>query len=349
MASPGPCLTSCPSVLFQHISFLIRTSTSPITHLVPPYPQPGLVPQNQDSLPLLEETDFLRIAHLAHRCFGLDLRGDKQSLVASRLARLVRELGLSSFRQYCDYLYSDRTGAALTALADRLTTNHTAFFREPGHFDFLRSTILPTLRSRSHIHMWSAGCSSGEEPYSIAISVLEAAPRLAPRVRIRATDISTRMLERASTGLYSADRVAGLPPGLSERYFVPDAPNTFRLGRSVRDLIDFARQNLLDPLPVLRFSVIFCRNVMLYFDQPTHQMLIGRFAAHLEPGGYLFIGHSESLSGVEHSLESAGPAIYRKPVHGADLFLGGANTRGTAAAQADLPPFHSNPPVKVSA
>ena len=297
--------------------------------------QPILIPPPDEPLLVLHERDFLRISHLAHQCFGLDLRDGKQSLVAARLSRLVRELGFSSFQQYCDYLLSDRTGTALAVLADRLTTNHTSFFREPTHFDFLCSTVLPTFRACPRIHIWSAGCSSGEEPYSIALAVLGAVPHLASRIAIRATDISTRMLERASTATYAADRIQPVPLALRSRYLIPtDAPDTFRVAPAARTLVDFARHNLIDPFPALGFSVIFCRNVMLYFDRPTHESLVQKLAAHLEPGGFLFIGHTDSLSGIDHPLQPAGPAVYRKPLRAPDSSRPQLPTPATTTASA---------------
>jgi len=231
-----------------------------------------------------------------------------------RLGRLVHELGLTGFRQYCEYLLADRTGAAVAALADRLTTNHTSFFREPAHFDFLCDTVLPRLNARPRIDIWSAGCSSGEEPFSIAISLLEAAPHAASRVRIHATDISTRMLQRASAAVYHPDRVASIPSVLRSRYFAQAGESgMLRVAHHVRALVDFAYFNLMEPFPPCRYSAIFCRNVMLYFVRSTTQSLIRRFVEQLEPGGFLFIGHSESLSGMEHSLETVTPSIYRKP------------------------------------
>lgn len=299
------------------------------------------MPQREEALPVLHERDFLRIAHIAHRSFGLDLGDGKQGLVAARLGRLVRELGLSSFQQYCDYLLADHTGAALTALADRLTTNHTSFFREPAHFGFLCSAVLPALRARPRIDIWSAGCSSGEEPFSIAIALLESAPHLASRVRIRATDISTRMIARARAATYTADRIQSIPPEIRSRHLVPDdAPNVFRVAAPARSLVDFARSNLMDPIPpAARYSVIFCRNVMLYFDRPTHQSLVHRLAAHLEPGGFLFIGHSESLKGIDNSLEPAAPAVYRKPAQD----RGASRAVASATSPAAFTPFHAAP------
>lgn len=301
----------------------------PALHAIPPL-------CGEDNLPALEECDFLRLAHLAHRCFGLDLREGKQGFVEARLGRLVRELGLASFQQYCDYLAADRTGAALANFANRLTTNHTSFFREAEHFDFLCSTVLPSLRARRHIEIWSAGCSSGEEPYSIALAVLGAAPRIAARTSIHATDLSTRMLDRATAAVYSAGRMEPIPASLRARYIIPAAaPNTFRIGPAARSLVSFARHNLVDPFPALRFSFIFCRNVMFYFDRSTHEALVQRFSAHLEPGGYLFIGHSESLNGFDHALEAAAPAVYRKPLRERETALKpGAASRSAAMLSA---------------
>ena len=276
-------------------------------------------PVHQDALPILHQEDFLRIANVAHRSFGLDLGRDKQGFVAARLSRLVRELGFASFHQYSNYLLTDRTGVAPATLADRLTTNHTSFFREPAHFDFLRAAILPAFASRSHINIWSAGCSSGEEPYSIAISALDSAPHLSSRLRIHATDISARVLQRASAAVYTTDRIAAIPSMLRNGYFAQTAEHdTFRIVPRVRSIVEFAHVNLMERFAGRQYAVIFCRNVMLYFDRPTHQSLIQRFITQLEPGGFLFIGQSESLNGIDHSLASVGPAIYRKtaPVGG---------------------------------
>jgi chemotaxis protein methyltransferase CheR len=267
--------------------------------------------------PALGNRELSTIARLAHQSFGLNLTGDRQDILAARLAPALRELGLSSFRQYLDYLHADRTGAALAGLADRLTTNHTSFFREPQHFNLLRTAIFPALRARPRIDIWSAGCSSGEEPYSIAMSLLEESPRdAAARVRIHATDISARILQRAAAATYSAARVRDIPPGLLRRYLIPNSdfgPGAWRIVPELRELVEFDRLNLIDPLPTTRYPVIFCRNVMLYFDHPTQQDLIQRLADRLEDGGYLFIGHAESLSGIARGLEHVCPAVWRRP------------------------------------
>ncbi|MDP9050153.1 MAG: protein-glutamate O-methyltransferase [Acidobacteriota bacterium] len=271
-----------------------------------------------DSIPVLKPVEFEKISQLAYEHFGLDLRGGKQGLVAARLGKKLRELGLKSFQQYYDYVQADRSGVALAGMVDQLTTNHTSFFREPRHFDFLRKIVFPTLRARSRIHIWSAPCSSGEEPYSIAMSLLEESPReVAAKVRIRATDISTRVLQKARLGVYQEDRLQDIPAPLLQRYMFReqgDALNSFRFKSEIRAMIDFEHLNLMQALPQgYSCSAIFCRNMMIYFDKPAQQGLVQRLSERLEPGGYFFIGHAESLNGISHGLDYVCPATYRKP------------------------------------
>jgi chemotaxis protein methyltransferase CheR len=268
------------------------------------------------AIPVLNEREFEKISQLAYEHFGLDLHAGKQGLVAARLGKKLRELGLNSFQHYYDYVKADRSGAALAGMVDYLTTNHTSFFRESRHFDFLRKTIFPDLRSRSRIDIWSAACSTGEEPYTIAMSLLEEAPRdAAAKVRIKASDISTRVLDTAKQAVYSVDRLAGVSDAARKQYMVRDREaNTFRFNSEVRSMIEFQRINLMEALPAgYRCSVIFCRNIMIYFDRPTQQNLVERLSHHLEDGGYLFIGHSESLNNISHTFKYVSPAIYRKP------------------------------------
>ena len=271
-----------------------------------------------DCIPVLNASEYEKISRLAHEHFGLDLRGSKQGLVAARLGKKLRELGLKSFQHYYDYVKADRSGAALASMVDQLTTNHTSFFRGPKHFDYLRETVFPTLRTRSRIHIWSAACSSGEEPYSIAMSLLEEAPReAAAKVHIKATDISTRVLEKAKRGVYPAERVAEIPPALRQRYLLKgqdESAGSYRFKSDPRSMIEFEHLNLMGTLPqAYCCSVIFCRNIMIYFDKPTQQSLVQRLSEHLEDGGTLFIGHSESLNNIAHGLDYVCPAIYRKP------------------------------------
>jgi chemotaxis protein methyltransferase CheR len=272
-----------------------------------------------DAVPVLKPVEFDQIRKLAYEHFGLDLHNGKQSLVATRLGKILRELGLKSFQAYYDYVKADRSGVALEAMVDQLTTNHTSFFREPRHFELLRKTVYPRLRARSQIHIWSAACSSGEEPYSIAMSLLEEAPQEAGyKVRIKATDISTRVLEKAKRGVYPADRFNEIPLATLQRYLLKGqnaSANSYRFKDEVRSMIDFGHLNLMEQLPDgYRCSVIFCRNIMIYFDKPTQQNLVQRLSEHIEDGGYLFIGHSESLNNISHGLEYVSPATYRKSV-----------------------------------
>ena len=271
-----------------------------------------------DPAPTLSEREYGNITRLAYEHFGLDLGSSKQGLVAARLGKTMRLLGLKSFQQYYDYVKADRTGAALSVMVDHLTTNHTSFFREPRHFEFLRKTIFPALHLNSRIDIWSAACSSGEEPYSIAMSLLEESPReAAAKVRIKATDISTRVLDKARRGVYETERCSGIPPALLQRYLIQDkaeGAHAFRFRDDIRSMIDFEHLNLMGQLPQgYRCSVIFCRNIMIYFDKLTQQSLVQRLSLHLEDGGYLLIGHSESLNNISHGLDYVSPATYRKP------------------------------------
>lgn len=255
---------------------------------------------------------------MAHSVFGLDLRPGKEALVSARLSKRLRTLGLSGVRSYLEAVKADRTGAELAMLIDALTTNYTSFFREPQHFEFLSSTVLPELAARPSFHIWSAGCATGEEPYSILFHTADTlGGEPASVLRLTATDISTRALEVASAGIYPEQRLREMPPSWPKRYFLRGAgasQGSIRVRPEWRQRITFQRLNLMEDFShVPPCSVIFCRNVMIYFDKPTQESLVRRFAGRLEPGGWLFIGHSEGLMGIQHGLESVRPAIYRKP------------------------------------
>jgi chemotaxis protein methyltransferase CheR len=268
-----------------------------------------------DQPPTLEAPVFEKIRRLAHDKFGLNLTEAKHQLVAARLGKKLRELKIPSYEAYYDMVLADRTGESLIALIDALSTNHTSFLREASHFDFLIKHVVPSLLKRASIDIWSAPCSTGEEPYSIAVTMLEQLgmpPK--PALRIRATDISTRALAVAKLGAYTADRLGSMPLPLIRKYFKQTGPGSFQINPDVRRMIEFDRGNLIEPMRAGRaFPIIFCRNVMIYFDKPTQERVVTSLAQFLEPGGYLLIGHSESLMGVRHSLEYVQPAIYRKP------------------------------------
>jgi chemotaxis protein methyltransferase CheR len=270
----------------------------------------------------LSPRDFDQFRTLAHEKFGLDLPDGKQQLVAARLGKKMRELNLGSFHAYYQHVVEDRTGEALTAMIDALTTNHTGFFREAAHFDFLRRTVVPAFRFRTTLPIWSAACSSGEEPYSIAFSLFEElGPECLSRMRILATDISTKVLGLAQAAVYSSDSFQGVSHDQLRRYVLKGEgkhKDRFLVKRQFRNAIEFRRWNLMEDLSQFGpFPAIFCRNVMIYFDRTTQQDLVNRLASRLEPGGYLFIGHAESLGGIDQPLAYVQPAIYKKTIDGA--------------------------------
>ncbi|HVJ07077.1 MAG TPA: protein-glutamate O-methyltransferase CheR [Acidisarcina sp.] len=264
----------------------------------------------------MSEHEFEEIREMCYQHCGINLQG-KEVLVFARLSNQVRKMGLSSFREYCEKVKGDSSGQLMASMIDVLTTNHTSFFREPQHFEFLRKKILPALKPSDSISVWSAACSSGEEPFSIAISLLEElGEKAASRIHILATDVSTRMLKKAERGCYPEDSFSGIPMEMLHRYLLKGlgpSRGVYKVKEKVRALIEFRHANLMESFAHLgRFSVIFCRNVMIYFDQPTQQRLVHRLADCLLPGGYLLVGHSESLNSTRQPLRYIAPAIYRK-------------------------------------
>ena len=216
-------------------------------------------------------------------------------------------------------MVGDRTGESLIRLIDALTTNHTSFLRERAHFDFLRDVVTGELRDASELRLWSAACSTGEEPYSIAMYLLDSSQssvcRWARGLRILATDISTRVLEKARKGIYPDERFHGVPETWWRNYLLKgqgEAAGWYKVKPAVASLITFERLNLIEPLPRRSFQIIFCRNVLMYFDKPTQQDIVARLAECLEPGGYLFVGHAEALTSIEHRLSYVRPAVYKK-------------------------------------
>lgn len=269
--------------------------------------------------PVLSPRDFSRIRSLVYERAGIDLREGKQTLVSARLGKQLRESGCRSYADFLASVESDKTGEALTALIDALTTNYTFFFREPGHFHFLRNHVLrellaPKAPPRSRLEIWCAAAATGEEPYTLAMVLLESCGSMPARVL--ATDISTRALAAARRGVYPADRFESVPQALLHKYWLrgeKDSAGFYKVRPQLSQQVEFAQLNLIEPFTHnVAFPVIFCRNVMIYFDKVTQQRVVDRMCQFLEPGGYLFLGHSESLSGVKTALEYAGPAVYRK-------------------------------------
>lgn len=268
----------------------------------------------------LTEGEFKQISDLAYQRFGLDLKRGKEALVAARLGKKLRQLGFATFAEYHRHVLADSTGDALIELIDALTTNHTSFLREKAHFEFLARAANEEFGDVNTLRIWSAACSSGEEPYSIAMCLAEAlkkgpAKSHSREFRIRATDISTRVLATAERGVYPAARFEEVPDAWRRAYLLRgqgESEGFFKVKPELAKRIEFERLNLIEPFPQRGlFHVIFCRNVMMYFDKATQQDIVQRLSACLEQGGYLFVGHSESLTGVEHALHYVRPATYR--------------------------------------
>jgi chemotaxis protein methyltransferase CheR len=264
----------------------------------------------------LTTSEFRQISDLAHERFGLDLRRGKEALVAARLGKKLRKLGFQTFAEYHSHVLADSSGDALIELIDALTTNHTSFLRERAHFEFLARAANEEFREISTLRVWSAACSSGEEPYSIAMCLAEALAQPPVRqFRILATDISTRVLDTARRGVYPVARFADVPPAWLRAHLLrgrAESEGFYKVKPQLAKQVEFARLNLIEPFGERPpFHVIFCRNVMMYFDKPTQQDIVRRLSACLERGGYLMVGHSESLTGIEHALQYVRPATYR--------------------------------------
>jgi chemotaxis protein methyltransferase CheR len=273
----------------------------------------------------ISDEEFRLLRTLVHQQAGIALGDSKRALVCARLGRRLRHYGYATFGQYYEHLMErDPGGAELLRMINAITTNKTDFFREPHHFDFLRSEVLGRLAARTpsdgqrSLRLWSAGCSSGEEPYSMAVTVLDGLPRaFAWDVRILASDIDTDMLERGRTAVYPADQLTQVPEQLRRRYFLRGrgaSEGWVRVRPDVQQLVSFRRINLRDEAWPIRtlFDAVFCRNVIIYFDRQLQQRLVGQFLQFLKPGGYLFLGHSESLLGMRVGLRYLGGTVYQK-------------------------------------
>lgn len=272
---------------------------------------------------VLSEEDFRLISDIVYKHCKINLHTGKKELVRARLAKRLRQGNFSNFREYLQYVLEDKTGREFSNLIDSLSTNLTSFFREKQHFDFLEDKFLPSLivRKRKNkdfrIRGWSAGCSSGEEVYSIAITLLEAFEGNGQwDIKILGTDISTRMLETARKGYYDAERVASVPAQQRNIYLLSKRENNskvFEVSNALRNIVVFRHLNLMESWPLKGpLDFIFCRNVMIYFDKPTQQNLIDRYWDMLDSGGILFTGHSESLTGIKHRFKYIQPTIYMK-------------------------------------
>jgi chemotaxis protein methyltransferase CheR len=275
----------------------------------------------------ISEKDFARLSRFIHDECGIKMPDSKKVLLEARLRKRLRELGLNSFTEYCDYVFSpEGSNDELIHMIDVVTTNKTDFFREPKHFDYLVQTALPHLINcyganiRRKYNVWSAGCSTGEEPYTLAMVLNEFAGKCHGfYFSILATDISTRVLERARLGIYREDMAQPVPAALKIKYFMKSRDRNRKIVRIVpelRSLVEFRRLNFMNSDFGMKepVDILFCRNVIIYFDRPTQERLLNQFCRHLIPGGYLFMGHSETLNGMDVPLVSTGPMVYRKPL-----------------------------------
>lgn len=267
----------------------------------------------------ISQREFEQLSSFIKGHYGINLSEKKKTLVMGRLQNVLIQNDFKSFSQYYDYVVSDRTGDAVVTLIDKITTNHTFFMRETDHFYYFRDKVLPYLANTikdKDLRIWSAGCSSGEEPYTLAMLVDEffGMDKKLWDSKILATDISSKVLDTAIKGIYSREEISPLPTGWKLGYFKKlDNENSLLVDR-IRNEVIYRKFNLMDEVFPFKkkFHVIFCRNVMIYFDSSTKSKLVNKFYNMMEHGGYLFIGHSESLNRDGTSFKYVMPAVYRK-------------------------------------
>lgn len=273
----------------------------------------------------LQDREFQRFSCLIYDSVGIKMPPAKKTMLEARLQKRLKALSIATFEKYGDYVFSPEGRASeLVHLIDVVTTNKTDFFREPGHFDFMVKTALPNiLQSRGNDHreplrIWSAGCSTGEEPYTLAMVLAEFAdshPEF--RVAITASDICTQVLQTAKTAIYPEERTDPIPLNLKKKYLLRSrekSKSLVRISPRLRSLVSFRRINFMDDDFGIteKMDIIFCRNVVIYFDKPTQQTLMRKFHRQLRPGGYLFIGHSETLTGLDVDFKAVASTVYRK-------------------------------------
>ncbi len=277
--------------------------------------------QVEDAAERISDREFEAIRKLVYQRFGINLGDQKKTLVVGRLQKVLRQRGFQSFSQYYRWLTEDASGEGLDELANRISTNHTFFYREHAHFEFFADRMLPEAAARREaagervVRIWCAGCSSGEEPYTLQMLMNEHfGVGSGWKTLMLATDISATALRTAMAGVYDKERVSKLPPGLRNRYFTRERDGRVRVAESVRKQVVFRRHNLMnETFPFTKpFDAIFCRNVMIYFDRETRLNLVHKYHHHTVAGGYLFIGHSETLGRGDTEYEYVMPALYRR-------------------------------------
>lgn len=276
---------------------------------------------NTQTAPLMTDKELKQFSEFIYSELGIKITQTKKTMLQARLQRRLRTLNMKSYGQYLEYLQSLKgLEVELPQMVDAVTTNTTSFFREPRHFEYLARTVLPQWQRRrpgQTFAVWNAGCSSGEEPYTTAMVLMDYHERTSPlRFTIVATDISTDILRKAARAVYEEERIGTIPPEFRRRYLLRSKDKNRRLVRVVpelREKVSFRRLNFMDDFQFReKMDLIFCRNVMIYFDRKTQHELVRKFCDHLEPGGHLFIGHSESLAGADLPLKQMAPATYQR-------------------------------------
>ena len=273
--------------------------------------------------PNLTDNEYNIISSYIEKNVGIKMPESKKIMIQSRLIPRLRHLNFSTFKEYLDYVFSTKDGnQELIFMINALTTNKTDFFREADHFSFLTTNVLPKLSSegKKTLKFWSAGCSSGEEPYTIAIVLKEFMKSnvgIIHNFSIKGTDISTKVLEKAVNAVYDINSIENLPLDIKKGYFLKSSDSTKKIVRvkpEIRSYFSFSRLNFMDPTYCINdtFQVIFCRNVLIYFDKETQEAIIRKLLNHLEIDGYLFLGHSETIFSMNLPLENVAPAVYKK-------------------------------------
>lgn len=270
-------------------------------------------PQDFAPAPRISDAEFTQLARWLYQASGIRLGETKKPMVCARLDKRLAACGCVSYAQYLKRISGEADPAERQRALDLLTTNETYFFREPDHFHFLEREILPQAPAARPLRIWSAACSSGEEPYTLAMCAEAAGVRW----EILGSDLSTRVLERARAGIYPMTRAHGIPPAYLKRFCLRgtgEHEGYLRVQRDLRQRLQWQQLNLSVELPQIgEFDMIFLRNVMIYFDMPTKRAVVERLLRRLRPGGHLFIGHSESLNGIVDGLRCVAPTVYRRP------------------------------------
>ncbi len=269
--------------------------------------------------PMLKLTDqeFNELKTFVHKNYGIDL-SKKRVLIEGRMSNTLMAHGFKTFSAYMDFLFADKSGNEMTKMLNKLTTNYTYFMRENEHFDFLVQKVLPFFertRTSKTLYLWSAGCSSGQEPYSMAMAISEYfGPRKGQwNTTILASDLSVNVLEKASKGIYTREEIKDIPSAWRTKYLVDLKDGNYQVSEQIRKEVIFRRINLMDPFQFKnKFDLVFCRNVMIYFDAPTKERLVNKYYDWTADTGFLFIGHSESINREASRYTYIQPAIYQK-------------------------------------